>query len=89
MGRYGEDVRAMPRGGGSRSLIGIVVGLVLGLGGLVVLWLMRRRAAPSSSDATRRAETGAALDYEDRLDDELLAADWITASHVMRARSFG
>lgn len=73
--RYGEDIRAMPRGGDSRSLIGIVVGLVLGLGGIVVLWFMRRRAAPSSLDATRPAETGAELDYEGRLDDELLAVD--------------
>jgi len=73
--RYGEDIRAMPRGGGSRALIGGAVGVVLGLGGLLVLWFMRRQIALPAPEVTERTETTAELDYEDRIDDELLAVE--------------
>jgi cytochrome c-type biogenesis protein CcmH len=68
--RYGEDIRAMPRGQDPRTLLGGALGLVLALGGLVVgltLWRGRKRyetAAP--------VPDGAELSYQDRIDADLL-----------------
>jgi cytochrome c-type biogenesis protein CcmH len=72
--RYGEDVRAMPRGRDLRPVLGIGVGAVLLLGGLVIVWFMRRRRAVASA-AVPAAGAAADPGYEDRLDDELLFVD--------------
>jgi len=74
--RYGEDVRAMPGGRDPRALLGLALAGALGLGGLAVLWLVRRKRAPAGAPAPRdrdAADDNAA--YEERLDDELVAVD--------------
>lgn len=80
--RYGEDVRAMPRGSNPRGLIGGAIGVALGLGALVLVRLLvRRRNRTAVAVAVAGAATGAGiasavdLDFEDQLDDELRELD--------------
>jgi len=72
--RYGEDIRAMPRGWDPRALLGAVIAAIVALGALVLVRFMRRRRAAAVIAAPPGA-AAAELDYEDRLDDELLAVD--------------
>jgi cytochrome c-type biogenesis protein CcmH len=71
--RYGDDIRAMPRGWDPRMLLGGAVAIILAAGGLAVLWLMRRR--PGSTTTVPAADDAVNTTYADRLDDELLAVD--------------
>jgi cytochrome c-type biogenesis protein CcmH len=71
--RYGEDIRAMPRGTDPRALLGVGLGSIVGLGALVILRLARR---PRSEDAADPAVLGPEdFAYGDRLDDELRDLD--------------
>lgn len=72
--RYGEQVRAMPRTWDPRLPLGVGLGGVVLLGALVLLrlvsrWCSSRRASAADVSSARD------LEYEDRLDDELLEID--------------
>lgn len=76
--RYGERIRAVPRGRDSRSTIPIVVGaaMLASLFGLVMLirrWTKRGADASVVSNADASAERRDA--YDDRLEDELAQLD--------------
>lgn len=71
--RYGESIRAMPRGADVRALLGVGLGGVVGLGALVVLRLARR---PRAADTVPGVAFGPDdLAYQDQLDDELRDVD--------------
>jgi len=72
--RYGEDVRAMPRGLDPRALLGIAVAVVLGLGALVIRRFVRARPTVEAR-ATSPAGDDRDLEYQERLDDELDLVD--------------
>jgi len=71
--RYGEAVRAMPRAWDPRLPLGVgLVGVVV-LGALVLWRSASRWSSRLHVDDTSR--DGRALEYEERLDDELLDLD--------------
>jgi hypothetical protein len=71
--RYSERIRALPRGGDPRWLIGAVWGAASVLAFFWILRLGRRHRRP---DASPRPTAGALDDeYTDRLEDELAATD--------------
>ena len=73
--RYGEDVRAMPRALDPRLPLGVGLGGVVLLGALVLLRHVSRRRSPPRVTASAVSDPGIDDEYEERLDDELLAAD--------------
>jgi cytochrome c-type biogenesis protein CcmH/NrfF len=79
--RYGEDIRAMPRGVNPRGSLGIVVAIILALGVWVLIRLLRRsRSQARVAAAASPAVAGAALSDADavhaqQIDDELLELD--------------
>ena len=75
--RYGERIRAVPRGQDPRRLIPAVIGAAMGatlLGVLVALrrWMRRERAAVAPLTPV---DVPGADEYEQRLDDELARLD--------------
>jgi cytochrome c-type biogenesis protein CcmH/NrfF len=70
--RYGEAIRAMPRGWDPRVTIGGIAALAAVLGALVVARFVRRRSAAAPLAGDYPAED---REYEERLDDELLEVD--------------
>jgi cytochrome c-type biogenesis protein CcmH len=73
--RYGEDIRAMPRGRDPRAVLGAIIAAIVGLGALTLVWFMRRRRAAVATAQAAPPGQGADPAYQDRLDDELLAVD--------------
>jgi cytochrome c-type biogenesis protein CcmH/NrfF len=71
--RYGDKIRALPKGGDPRWMIGATAagGSVLAL--LAIGWFVRRRRVPFS--ASLSSETVFEGEYAEQLDDELLAVD--------------
>jgi cytochrome c-type biogenesis protein CcmH len=74
--RYGEDIRAMPRGWDPRALLGAGLGVVIGLGALMLLRFARRGRAPATVRAVSIGPPGEGdVDDAQRIDDELLELD--------------
>jgi cytochrome c-type biogenesis protein CcmH len=76
--RYGERIRAVPKGRDPRSTVPVVVGacMLVSLFGLVILvrrWT--KRAADTTVVANTDAPTGKHDEYDDRIEDELAQLD--------------
>jgi len=74
--RYGERVRAVPRGADRRAFVALGVSAFLlcaGLFALLLLWRLRRRGDAFPQELAEPAEAQARDAYDDRLDDELAA----------------
>ena len=76
--RYGERIRAVPRGRDPRSTVPLVVGaaMLLSLVGLVMLvrrWT--KRAADPTAATDTAAPTGKHDEYDDRIEDERAQLD--------------
>jgi cytochrome c-type biogenesis protein CcmH len=69
--RYGERIRALPKGSDPRWLVGLVAAISAAAG---LAWIARlvRRRGPQITSPPRAASEAA---YEDRLDDELASID--------------
>lgn len=77
--RYGERIRAIPRGAEPRVSVGLI-SLLVGLGALASMVLalrrwVRRAPAPSAERAEHSAPTTTGSAYDARLDEELRALD--------------
>jgi cytochrome c-type biogenesis protein CcmH len=73
--RYGEEIRAMPRGWDPRTLLAAIIAIALALGGLVLRWVVAARPDARAAAQEPAASPGADLAYEAQLDDELVDID--------------
>ena len=72
--RHGDGIRAMPRDWDPRTPIGVGLAVVLSASVLVIVLWLRGRPTDRAA-ATRERGDPADLDYQDRLDDELVELD--------------
>jgi cytochrome c-type biogenesis protein CcmH len=73
--RYGEEIRAMPRGWDPRALLAAIIAIALAIGGLVLRWVVGARPDVRAAAQEPAASPGADLAYEAQLDDELVDID--------------
>ena len=73
--RYGEAVRAMPRGWDPRALLAAIIAIALAVGGLVLRRLVCARPDVRAAPQEPAASPGENRAYEAQLDDELIDID--------------
>lgn len=73
--RYGERLRAVPRGSDSRRAVPVIVAASMLVSALGLAWIVRRWRSRAPSASEPRAVPSSRDDYDDLLDDELRRMD--------------
>jgi cytochrome c-type biogenesis protein CcmH/NrfF len=73
--RFGERIRAVPRGHDPRGAVPLLVGMGMILSAAGLFWLLRRWSRRPSHPPDSRPAMPAGDEYEARLDDELRRLD--------------